>query len=293
MVYFWIVCTLTRLAVLAVFVVAGSGLAGAAPTPTAPPAPLTDPWLIVPGQSLGLRRLGTPVATLYQAAGWAQPDRTHVVGTISYQTYNRQGVTVAVRDQTVVMMLTTNERFRTERGVMVGKTAAVITAAYGPPPAGSADRTRWYDDIGLVVVVGGNTIVRLGVYDPKTLVRMILAEERPARDVFLTARQPVLGPPPDAKTGAGMKSVLVTITLKNTAPAAKVLNPNFLMLVDRTGHSYRYHPSTFGRSDACRSTLMVRPGESASCSVLFVIPSGETPRSIAYSDGASLDDIGL
>ena len=263
----------------------------AAPTATPPPAPLTDPWLIIPGQSLGILRLGSPMRVVSQTAGWAQADRTHVVGTISYLTYNRHGVTIAVRDEAAVMMLTTNERFRTERGVAVGKASSTVAAAYGA--SGSADdRTVWYDGIGMVVVTGGNTIVRLGVYDPKTLVRVILTEERPARDVFLSARAPKIGPPP-AKAEAGSRSVTISLTLKNTASAAKVLNPNFLTLLDAAGHSYRYHPSTFGQKDACRSTVIVRSGDTASCSIVFVLPGGATPRAIVYSDGASIDETGF
>jgi len=275
------------LALLALFISSGHARLGAA-SPTTAAAPLTDPWLIVPGQSLGLLRLGSPMRVVSQTPGWAQPDRTHVVGTISYLTYNRHGVTIAVRDETAAMMLATNERFRTERGVAVGKTASTVSAAYGASSGGD-DRTLWYDGMGMVVVIGGNTVVRIGVYDPKTLVRVILAEERPARDVFLSAHAPKIGPPP-AKAEAGSRSVAVSITLKNTASAAKVLNPNFLTLTDRNGHSYRYHPSTFGQKDACRSTVIVRPGDSASCSVVFVLPAGEAPRSITYSDGASIDE---
>jgi len=290
MVYFMIVHRLPlTLALLALFLSLGPARLGAAATAAA--APLTDPWLIVPGQSLGLLRLGSPMRVVSQTPGWAQSDRTHVVGTISYLTYSRHGVTIAVRDETAVMMLTTNERFRTERGVAVGRAASTVSAAYGASGGGD-DRTLWYDGMGMVVVIGGNTVVRIGVYDPKTLVRVILAEERPARDVFLSAHAPKIGPPP-AKAEAGSRSVAVSITLKNTASAAKVLNPNFLTLTDRNGHSYRYHPSTFGQKDACRSTVIVRPGDSASCSVVFVLPAGEAPRSIIYSDGASIDETSL
>jgi len=292
MVYFMIVHRLPlTLALLALFLSSAPARLGAAASPTTAAAPLTDPWLIVPGQSLGLLRLGSPMRVVSQTPGWAQSDRTHVVGTISYLTYNRHGVTIAVRDETAAMMLTTNERFRTERGVGVGKAASTVSAAYGASGSGD-DRTLWYDGMGMVVVIGGNTIVRIGVYDPKTLVRVILAEERPARDVFLSAHAPKIGPPP-AKAEAGSRSVAVSITLKNTAAAAKVLNPNFLTLTDRNGHSYRYHPSTFGQKDACRSTVIVRPGDSASCSIVFVLPAGEAPRSITYSDGASIDEASL
>jgi hypothetical protein len=263
----------------------------AAPTATPAPAPLTDPWLIVPGQSMGLLRLGSPMRVVSQTPGWAAPDRTHIVGTISYLTYNRHGVTIAVRDETAVMMLTTNERFRTERGVAVGKASSTVAAAYGASGSGD-DRTAWYDAIGMVVVSGGNTIVRLGVYDPKTLVRVILIEERPARDVFLTARNPKVGPAPP-KADAGSRSLTISITLKNTASTAKVLNPNFLTLLDTAGRSYRYHASTFGQKDACRSTVMVRTGDAASCSIVFVLPAGATPRTIVYSDGASIDETWL
>ena len=55
------------------------------------------------------------------------------------------------------MMLTTNERFRTERGVAVGKAASTVSAAYGATGGGD-DRTLWYDGMGMVVVIGGNTV---------------------------------------------------------------------------------------------------------------------------------------
>ena len=291
-VYFMIVHRLSyALLLLALSFLCAPVRLAAAPTATSAPGPLTDPWLIIPGQSLGLLRLGSPMRVVSQTPGWAQADRTHVVGTISYLTYNRHGVTIAVRDEAAVMMLTTNERFRTERGLAVGKASSTVAAAYGASGSGD-DRTVWYDGIGMVVVTGGSTIVRLGVYDPKTLVRVILTEERPARDVFLSARAPKIGPPP-AKAEAGSRSVTISLTLKNTASAAKVLNPNFLTLLDAAGHSYRYHPSTFGQKDACRSTVMVRSGDTASCSIVFVLPAGATPRAIVYSDGASIDETSL
>lgn len=275
------------LVILGILLVLSPGHGGAAPAPA--PPPLTDPWLIVPGQSLGLLRLGSPMSAVSQTPGWARPDRTHVVGTISYLTYDRPRVTIAVRDEMAVMILTTNERFRTERGLAVGKAASSVAAAYGPSGGGD-DRTLWYDALGMVVVVGGNTVVRIGVYDPKMLVRVILTEERPARDVFLTARPPRVGPAPP-RADPGTQSLLVSVTIKNMASSVKVLNPNFFTLTDRNGHAHRYHPSTFGQRDACRSTMIVRPGDSASCSLVFVVPGKETARTLTYTDGASIDEI--
>jgi hypothetical protein len=275
------------LAVVGLLLVLVSDRAGAAPASA--PAPLADPWLIVPGQSLGLLRLGSPASAVSQIPGWGRPDRSHVVGTISYLTFDRQRVTIAVRDATAVMLLTTNERFRTERGLAVGKPASTVPAAYGPPGAGD-ERTLWYDALGLVVIVGGNTVARIGVFDPKTLVRVILTEERPARDVFLAARPPRRGPAPP-KAEAGSQSLLVSVTVRNTGASVKVLNPNFFTLTDGNGRTYRYHPSTFGQKDGCRSSMIVRPGEGASCSLVFVLPAKESARALTYTDGASFDEI--
>ncbi len=258
--------------------------------PTVAAASPAEAWLIVPGQSLGSLRLGIPVRALYQTPGWGQPDRTYTAGSIAYMLYDRYGVVVGVRDEVIVILMTTNHRFRTDRGVGVGQAASAVTVAYGTPPAAGDDRILWYDAIGLLVVVGGNTIIRIGVFDPKTLVRAILAEERPARDVFLTARQPKYSKPLDLRTGAPSRTALVTITLKNSGRMTKVLNPNFLVLVDRSGRVYRYDPSTFRQADACRSTVMVKPGEAASCSLVFVIHAGDSARSIVFNDGASTDE---
>jgi hypothetical protein len=251
-----------------------------------------DAGTVVPGQSLGSLRLGMTVAALYQAVGWGQPDRIQTSGAISYLTYARQGVMVAIREGAVVLILTTNERYRTDKGVAVGQSVSTATAAYGTPAPGGDGRTLWFDGVGLVAVIGGGTIVRLGVYDPKTFVRAILAEEQPARDVFLTARPPVYATTREAAAGsdAGERSVRITVTLKNGSRINKVLNPNFFTLADREGGRYRYDRTTFAHKDACRSTLAVRPGESQSCSLVFVLPAGRTPRSIAYADGASLDE---
>jgi hypothetical protein len=251
---------------------------------------------IVPGQSVGTMRLGTPVGSVYQLPGWGQPDRVHASGSISYMTYGRQGVTVAVRESAVVLILTTSERFRTDKGLAVGQGSAAATAAYGPPAQGGEGRTMWYDSVGLVVVTGGGTIVRLGVYDPKHFVRAILAEEQPARDVFLSARQPKLDAAARvaAKAADGVaappRTAVVNVTLKNTGRGAKALNPNFFTLVDRDGQSHRYDKSTFSQSDGCRSTMTVRPGESRSCSLVFVLPAGRAVRSVVYNDGGSLDE---
>lgn len=259
--------------------------------PTSGAAGPDDAWLIAPGQSLGSLRLGIPVRALYQTPGWGQPDRSHAAGSITYMLYDRYGVVVGVRDDIAVILLTTNERFRTDRGVGAGQPASTATGAYGTPPtAGGDERILWYDAIGLLVVVGGNTIIRIGVFDPKTLVRAILTEERPARDVFLTVRQPKYNRPLDAKSGAPTRTALVTITLKNSGRGMKMLNPNFLVLVDRSGRVYRYDPSTFRQADACRSTIAIRPGETASCSLVFVIRAGESARSIVFNDGASTDE---
>ncbi|OFX26744.1 MAG: hypothetical protein A2Z07_06665 [Armatimonadetes bacterium RBG_16_67_12] len=255
-------------------------------------AAAADAGTVVPGQSLGSLRLGMPVTALYQAAGWGQPDRVHISGSISYMTYARQGVMVAIRDSAVVLILTTNQRHRTDKGVGVGQGASAATSAYGTPASGGDGRTLWYDAVGLVVVTGGGTIVRIGVYDPKTFVRAILADEQPARDVFLTARPPKYSTAvgDDAGPGPGARTAVVTVTLKNSSRGSKVLNPNFFTLADREGGSYRYHRTTFAQKDACRSTLTVPPGESKSCSLVFLVPTGRTARFIAYNDGGSLDE---
>jgi hypothetical protein len=246
--------------------------------------------LIVPGQSLGTLRLGTTIGALYQTPGFGQPDRTLTSGSIAYLTYGRHGITAAVRDSTVVLILTTSERYRTDKGVAVGQ-ATSAAAAHGTTSRGGDSHILWFDGAGLVVITGGGTIVRIGVYDPRQFVRAILADERPARDVFLTARAPRLGEPAKADaTGAASRTATVAVTLKNASRSGKVLNPNFLTLVDREGQRYRYDRSTFAQTDPCRSTLAVRPGESRSCSVVFVIPAGRTPRSIAFDDGASADE---
>ncbi|MDR7545429.1 MAG: DUF4352 domain-containing protein [Armatimonadota bacterium] len=249
--------------------------------------------LIVPGQSLGGLRLGTPVAALYQMPGWGQPDRVHTSGSISYATYNRRAVTVAVRDSVVVLILTTSERYRTEKGVGVGLASSVVAGLYGPGSAGGDGRTTWYDAVGLVVITGGGTIIRLGVYDPKTFVRAILADEQPARDVFLTARPLRTGEPDAAQTdaaGGTGRVTVIAVTLKNASRATKVLNPNFFVLTDRNGQSYKYDRSTFSRKDACRSTVTARPGESRSCTLVFALPAGRLARSVTFDDGGSLDE---
>lgn len=246
-------------------------------------------WQIVPGQSIGPVRLGTSARDLSQITG-AQPDQTSIVGSITYSSYTRQGLTVAVRDGQIVLILTTNERHRTEKGIAVGQPASTVAAAYGPPASGGEERVHWYDAIGLVVVTGGNTIIRIGVFDPKTFRRAILADERPARDVFLTARAPKYGPLAQATSGAGTHTAVITITLKNASPGVKILNPNFLSLVDRDGKSYKIDPSTFRQSDACRSTVSVKPGETRSCSVVYVIPAAASARALVFNDGGSIDE---
>ncbi len=248
-----------------------------------------ETWQIVPGQSIGPVRLGTSGRDLSQTIG-AQPDQTHIVGSITYSSYTRQGLTVAVRDGQIVLILSTNERHRTEKGVAVGQAASAAAAAYGPPASGGEERVHWYDAIGLVVVTGGNTIIRIGVFDPKTFHRAILADERPARDVFLTARQPKYGALAQATSGAGSRTALITITLKNASPGMKVLNPNFILLVDREGKTYKFDPSTFRQADACRSTVSVKPGETRSCSVVYVIPAAASARSLMFNDGGSIDE---
>lgn len=260
-----------------------AALLAAGPLAAAPPAPA----LIVPGQSLGTLRLGTGVGALYQTPGFGQPDRAHVAGSITYLTYGRQGVTVAVRENGVVLILTTSERFRTDKGVAVGQPLSAAFA-HGAASRGGDASILWFDDAGLVVVTGGGVILRIGVYDPSQFVRAILADERPARDVFLTARAPRLAE--TMKADAGARTATVVVTLKNASRGGKVLNPNYLTLVDRDGQRYRYDRSTFAQGDACRSTVLVRPGETKSCSVVFIVPAGRTPRSIVFDDGASTDE---
>ncbi|MGQ0551434.1 MAG: hypothetical protein ACT4PY_17395 [Armatimonadota bacterium] len=250
-----------------------------------------DAWLIVPGQSLGVLRLGLPVQALLQTPGWGKPDRTHNAGSITYMFYDRFRVVVGAREDVVVILLTTNDRFRTDRGIGVGQAASAATAAYGQAAAtGGDERVLWFDTIGLLAVTGGGVIVRIGVFDSKTLVRAMLAEERPARDIFLTARQPKYSKPPDPRPGAPARTAVVTVTLKNSGRTIKILNPNFLVLVDRSGRALRYDPSTFRQADACRSTVSVKPGESGSCSIVFVLFGGESARSIVFNDGASTDE---
>ena len=249
-----------------------------------------DAWLIIPGQSLGVLRLGLPAQALLQTPGWGKPDRTHVAGSITYMFYDRYRVVVGTRDDVVVVLLTTNERFRTDKGIGVGQSASAATTAYGQAAAGGDDRVQWFDAIGLLVITGAGVIVRIGVFDSKNLVRAMLAEERPARDVFLTARQPKYSRPLDSRAGAPTRTAVVTVTLKNSGRTVKILNPNFLVLVDRSGRALRYDPSTFRQPDACRSTVTVKPGESASCSIIFMLFGGESARSIVYNDGASTDE---
>lgn len=249
-----------------------------------------ESWLLIPGQGLGPLRLGMTPRALAQAAGWSQPDRTHAVGSITYLHYGRPGVTFAVRDDAVVLILTTNERYRTDRGVAVGQAVAAAAATYGAVAAGGDERVQWYDALGLVVVTGGGTIVRLGVFDPKAFVRTILVDEQPARDVFLTARPPKYFGGADAGAAGATRSVVVTVALKNTSRRMKVLNPNYFTLIDREGKAYLYDRSTFRQPDACRSTISVRPGETGTCSVSFVIPAGQHARAIVFNDSASTDE---
>jgi hypothetical protein len=257
-------------------------------------AAAAEPGLIVPGQSVGSLKLGTPVGSLYQMSGWGQPDRVHASGSISYMTYGRQATTVAVRESVVVLILTTSERLRTDKGVAVGQAASAASAAYGAPATGGDGRTLWFDTVGLVVVAGGGTIVRLGVYDPKHFVRAILAEEQPARDVFLSARPPKIETSArsaaDASGARPSRTAVVTATLKNTSRGAKVLNPNFFLLVDAEGQSHRYDRSTFSQTNGCRSTMAVQPGESKTCVLIFILPAGKTIRSLVYNDGGSVDE---
>ncbi len=95
---------------------------------------------------------------------------------------------------------------------------------------------------------------------------------------------------PCAASGAGTRTALITITLKNASPGVKVLNPNFLSLVDRDGKTYKIDPTTFHQSDACRSTVSVKPGETRSCSVAYVIPVAASARSLVFNDGGSIDE---
>lgn len=282
------ICLIAGICLLAAFC-----LIAAAPAPTA--AAPSDAWLVVPGQSLGALRLGVPTRTLYQTAGWGQPDRTHGAGSVSYLYYDRQRAAAGVRDDQVVLILTTNDRYRTERGVGVGQPSSTAVAAYGAPSSGGGDeRVLWYDTIGLVLGTGSGTVIRIGVFDPKAFVRALLADEKPARDVVLTARPPKYGDAPrtGASGGAGAqaRSALVTVTLKNLSRGAKVLNPNFFTLADRDGETYRYDPSSFRQTDACRSTVSVRPGDTGTCSLVFIIPTGRSARTIIFNDGASTDE---
>ncbi|MDI6772874.1 MAG: hypothetical protein QME77_09855, partial [bacterium] len=219
-----------KYAITGICLLAGFSLFASAPAWTA--AGPSDAWLVVPGQSLGTLRLGVPARTLYQTAGWGQPDRTHATGSVSYLYYDRQRTAAGVRDDQVVLILTTSERYRTERGVGVGQPASAAATAYGVPSSGGGDeRVLWYDAIGLVLGTGSGTVIRIGVFDPKAFVRALLADERPARDVVLTARPPMYGAAPGASTagsvGAQARSALVTIAFKNLSRGAKVLNPNF------------------------------------------------------------------
>ncbi len=247
-----------------------------------------DSTVIVPGQSLGAVRLGMPSRSLQQMSGWGQPDSSNASGTIVYMAYARQGITVAIRDDQVVMALTSSERYRTERGVAVGRPLSAAVATHGQAPPSGDDRLVWYDSIGLVLGIGSGTIIRIGVFDPKNFVRAILADERPARDVFLTAAPPKLGPVQGTGASA-VREASVTVTLRNLSRSSKVLNPNFFALADREGQVHRYDKATFRLDDACRSTITVRVGASASCTLLFVLPAGRAPRSISFDDGASAD----
>lgn len=139
-------------------------------------------------------------------------------------------------------------------------------------------------------MAGGGTIIRVGIYDPKAIVRVILAEERPARDVFLTVRAPTYSRAADAAVDGPPRLVSVTITLKNTSRTSKALNPNFFTLIDRGGKSYQYDKSSLRQAEACRSIISVRPGAAASCSLRFAIPGGQSARSIIFHDGGSIDE---
>jgi hypothetical protein len=271
----------------------------------AAPAVAQSGGTIVPGQSLGPVRLGTPVRAV-AALGWGQPDRTHASGSISYQTFERQRVTVASRDDQIVMVLTTSERFRTDKGVAVGQALTAASGAYGASAPSGDGRTHWYDGVGLVVVAGGGVIMRLGVYDPKNLVRAILTDEMPARDVMLqvgilkTGRVIEGTPKSDARAAGSAgasgapapttRPTTVTVTLRNGSRIGKTLNPNFFTLYDRDGKPYRYDRSTFARKDGCRSAITVKPGAAESCTLVFMLPVGRQPRSLVYSDGGSIDE---
>jgi hypothetical protein len=69
-----------------------------------------------------------------------------------------------------------------------------------------------------------------------------------------------------------------------------VLNPNFFTLIDREGARHRYDRSTFSHAGACKSTVSVKAGEAASCTLVFVLPPGRQARSIVYNDGGSIDE---
>lgn len=271
-----------RHALTGICLIAGLCLLAHAPARTA--AAPSDAWLVVPGQALGALRLGVPTRTLYQTAGWGQPDRTYSAGSVTYMYYDRQRTAAGVRDDQVVLILTTHERYRTERGVGVGQPTSAAAAAYGAPSSGGGDeRVLWYDTIGLVLGTGSGTVIRIGVFDLKAFVRALLADERPARDVVLTARPVKYGDAP-------VRSALVTVTLKNLSRGGKVLNPNFFTLADREGETYRYDPSSFRQNDVCRSSVSVRPGDTGTCSLVFVIPAGRSARAIFFNDGASTDE---
>lgn len=260
-------------------------LAAAAPQAT---AAAVEGGVIIPGQSIGTWRLGTQIGAVYQAAG--QPDGTRTSGSISYMYYGRQSITVAIKESLVAMVLTTDERFKTDKGIGAGQPVTAATAAYGLPPRGREGRAYWYDAIGLVVVTGGDSIVRLGVYDPKHLVRAILEDERPAHDVFLRATLAKAAAAAKAAGGPSGQVLRVTVTLQNAAAADKTMNPNFFVLTDREGQTYRYDRSTFRLDNACGSRLVVNTGGSRSCALAFMVPAGRNLRSIVYSDGASLDE---
>jgi hypothetical protein len=254
---------------------------------------------ITPGQSLGPVRLGTP-ARAVSSLGWGQPDRTHGSGSITYLTFERQRVTIAAREDQVVMVLTTSERFRTEKGIAVGQGLSAASAAYGTGAASGDGRTHWYDGVGLVVVAGGGTIIRIGVYDPSKFVRAILTDEAPARDVLLqvgalsASRAGEGTQKPGSRALAAEKptarATALTVTLRNASRTSKTLNPNFFVLYDKDGKTYRYDRSTFARKDGCRSAITVRPGDSVSCTLVFMLPVGRQARSLVYSDGGSIDE---
>lgn len=261
------------------------GLAGGALLVLAAAVGAAASLLVVPGQALGPLRLGVTVRALQQMPAWSRADRVHTSGSATYYQYERQRITVVARDEQVVMLLTTSPQYRTDRAVGVGHPVASAIAAYGTPDG--EGRTLWYDTLGLLVVSDGRVIVRLGVYDPKAVVRLILAEERPAHDIALSARLPRPASPAAGGTG---RTTIVTVTLRNGGPAAKVLNPNYFVLLDQAGTAYRYDRTTFRQASACRSTVTVRPGEAASCALVFVLPAGASPRSLVFNDGASVGE---